>query len=174
MAASEPEIVIVAMARVLNPLFDTVRDFVKKPPTVTEPKAREDGETAISGSPTPVPLSETSIVGLLGSFDAIPRVALFGPTEVGAKVSEISHEPPGKTVEHVFVWLNMEASLPVIEMESTLRSPVPVLDTVQLRFDVLPTMTEPKSVEGQLTEIAGIISVMLIVTPFHDETLIVP
>ena len=106
--------------------------------------------TAIRGDEIPVPTNSTFSVPALKEMLSV--VAIW-PAELGEKVTEAVQEFPGAKVVQPWDLLNTEGfviSTPVIT-----RSVVPVLDTVHCKVLELPTVTGPKSLIGQLTEIPG-------------------
>lgn len=100
------------------------------------------------GIPTPIPPKGTLSVGVSGSLDGMDKEALFEPVDVGEKTTLIVQLDDGANVlpEQVsFCLLNLEASVPVIEIVPITRFALPVLETVKVTDDdELPTLTLPK------------------------------
>jgi hypothetical protein len=67
------------------------------------------------------------------------REAVFGPAEVGAKVTvTVWADAPALIVNEVGDTVNCKASVPVTAMEETVSGPVPGLETVKVFCEEAP------------------------------------
>ncbi|OGG43599.1 MAG: hypothetical protein A3F84_24065 [Candidatus Handelsmanbacteria bacterium RIFCSPLOWO2_12_FULL_64_10] len=133
-----------AMEKIIRaalPVFPTVKVFWEEDPTVVLSIVREVTEMLITGVGAVVPLPvKATEEGLPAALWAIDSEADLAPAEVGANVTvTVCAGPPALTVKVVGLTVNCEASVPETVMPVTLRTELPVLETVKVAVPEDPT-----------------------------------